>query len=194
MNCVVLTARGPIALDARAVAGSGVAPNARRHPADGITRQLHPESIAVIGVSEQMNPGRVIVRNILAAGFLADRVVVIKPGISEIEGCRCIASLDALGAPVDLLVVAVPAAAVVEVMEQAITTGAARSIVLIPGGVGERPGTDQAAERIRSALAGNPQPPVITGPNSMGVRSDPGHYDATFIPRERMSPAGPPSR
>jgi len=194
MNPVVFTARGPIALDARAVAGSGVPPTTRAHPTDGITRQLHPESIAVIGVSEQMNPGRVIVRNLLAAGFPADRLVVIKPGMVEIEGCRCVGDLEALDAPVDLLVVAVPASAVVEVVEQAITTGVARSIVLIPGGVGERPGTEEAADRIRSALAATPHPPVITGPNSMGVRSAPGRYDATFIPRERTTrPFLPPA-
>ncbi|MBI5157285.1 MAG: acetate--CoA ligase family protein [Acidimicrobiia bacterium] len=187
MNPVVFTAKGPIALDARAVAGSGITPSARRARTDAITKQLHPDSIAVIGVSEQMNPGRVIVRNILAAGFPVDRVVVIKPDVAEIEGCRCVAGLDALEAPVDLLVVAVPASAVVEVMDQAIATGAAHSIVLIPGGVGERPGTEHAADRIRSALAASSQPPVITGPNSMGVRSEPGRYDATFIPKERMT-------
>jgi acyl-CoA synthetase (NDP forming) len=188
MNPVVFTTRGPVALDARAAAGNGVTPTTRPDPADGITRQLHPESIAVIGVSEQMNPGRVIVRNILAAGFPADRVVVIKPGSVEIERCRCVASLDDVEAPVDLLVVAVPASAVVEVTEQAIATGMARSIVLIPGGVGERPRTEKAADRIRSALAASPHSPVITGPNSMGIRSEPGHFDATFIPRERITP------
>lgn len=189
MNPVVFTPTGPVALDALAVAGSGVPvapwPSLSR---DAIVRQLHPQSIAVIGVSEQMNPGRVILHNILAAGFPPDRVVVIKPGTDEIDGCRAVADLTALDDPVDLLVVAVPAAAVPAVVEQAIATGAVRSMVLIPGGLGERPGTEAAAERIRTALAAKPGGVVITGPNSMGIRSIPGGFDATFIPPERMTP------
>jgi acyl-CoA synthetase (NDP forming) len=197
INPIVFTAAGPIALDALAIVGRGDGgPTRPDRPIDGIARQLHPRSIAVMGVSEQMNPGRVILRNVLAAGFPGNRVVVIKPGVAEIEGCRCIPDLTALGDPVDLLVVAVPAAAVPEVVEQAMELGSARSMVLIPGGLGERPGTEAAADRIRKAIASCPSPnrPVITGPNSMGIRSVPGGYDATFIPAERMTLADPPSR
>ena len=192
INPLVFTVGGPVALDALAVTGRGTAaPEPRPSSIAGIAAQLHPESIVVIGVSEQMNPGRVILRNVLAAGFPADRVTVIKPGATAIEGCRCVPDVASLDAPVDLLVVAVPAAAVPEVVEQAINRGVARSMILIPGGLGERPGTEDAAARIRTALAATPAAtrPVITGPNSMGIRSTPGRYDATFIPSERMTPA-----
>src|SRR3990172_3369855 len=45
--------------------------------------------------------------------------------------------------------------------------------------------------RMNGALAGSrgERRPVVTGPNSMGIRSEPGGYDATFIPAERMTPA-----
>ena len=44
---------------------------------------------------------------------------------------------------------------------------------------------------MNGALAGSrgERRPVVTGPNSMGIRSEPGGYDATFIPAERMTPA-----
>ena len=49
---------------------------------------LRPESIAIVGVSERMNPGRVILRNVLDFGFPPDRVTVIKRGVAEIDGVR----------------------------------------------------------------------------------------------------------
>ena len=193
INPLVYAEGAPIALDALAVVGRGPAdPPPPARPADAIVRQLHPRSIAVMGVSERMNPGRVILRNVLAAGFPADRVVVIKPGAGEIDGCRCLPDVAALSEPVDLLVLAVAAEAVPGVMEEVVASGSARSVILIPGGLGEQPGTEAAATRVRATVLaarreGRPSP-VVTGPNSMGIRSGPGGYDATFIPPDRMTP------
>ena len=185
MNPVAFTSEGPVALDALAVVGgSGALVEPR--PTGGIATMLEPESIAVIGVSEQMNPGHMIVRNILAAGFPAEDLTIVKPGRDDLDGCRCVASVTDLG-EVDLLVVAVAAAAVEEVVAEAV--GVTRSMILIPGGVGERPGTEEAATRIRRAIRAAPpgSRPVVTGPNSMGVRST--RFDATFIPGDRMTPS-----
>lgn len=194
LNPLVFVEGRPIALDAFAVLGRGPAgPATPRPDAEAIARQLRPHSIAVIGVSERMNPGRLILRNILAAGFPSERVVVIKPDIDDIDGCRCIADTSALSEPVDLLVVAVAASEVVPLMQEVVASASARSVVLIPGGLGERPGTERTLEQMATEILtarreGRPTP-VVTGPNSMGIRSLPGRYDATFIPAERMTPA-----
>ena len=193
INPLVFTAAGPVALDALAVVGGAREPESHPRPSGGIARQLHPKSIAVMGVSERLNPGRVILRNLLGAGYPPDRITVIKPGIAEIDGCRCVPTPGALREPVDLLILALDAAATPEAVEQVAAAGAARAVILISGGLGEVAGTESAAARIRTALdraraAGRPAP-VLTGPNSMGIRSVPGGYDATFIPPERMTPA-----
>jgi len=194
INPLVFTSAGAIALDALAVLGRGKADTPRRPPPpEGILQQLRPRSIAVIGVSERMNPGRVILHNLLAAGFPADRIAVIKPGVTVVDGCRAVPSLSALDEPVDLLVVALTASAVPELMDEVIASGFARSVILIPGGLGERPGTEPEARRLAESIAtarrAGRSAPVVTGPNSMGIRSVPGSYDATFIPAERMTPA-----
>jgi acyl-CoA synthetase (NDP forming) len=192
INPLVFTTNGPVALDALAIVGSGVSPDRRGRPVELITRQLEPESIAVIGVSESTNPGRMIVRNILASGFPSDRLTVIKPGMDRIEGCACVPDVGSLREPVDLLVVAVGADAVPDLIDDVISCGNARSIALISGGLGERPGTEEAADRVRRAIIASQVAggsPVVSGPNSMGIRSGPGRYDATFIPAERMTPA-----
>ena len=192
MNPLVFTAAGPVALDALAVVGGAREPESHPRPSGGIARQLHPKSIAVMGVSERLNPGRVILRNLLAAGYPGEQITVIKPGIGEIDGCRCVPSPGALRKPVDLLILALDAAATPDAVEQVVAAGTARSVILIPGGLGEVAGTESAAARIRIAVdraraAGRPAP-ILTGPNSMGIRSVPGGYDATFIPPERMTP------
>ncbi|MEX2419278.1 MAG: CoA-binding protein, partial [Acidimicrobiia bacterium] len=77
-------------------------------------------------------------------------------------------------------------------IDEVIACGNARSIALISGGLGERPGTEEAANRVRRAIVASQVAggsPVVSGPNSMGIRSEPGRYDATFIPAERMTPA-----
>lgn len=184
MNPVTVVAGRPIALDALAVVGSGVAAVAR--PVRDLSPLLAARSIAIVGVSDRMNPGRVILRNVLDAGFLADRITVVKSGVDQVEGCRTVPDLAALP-PVDLLVLAVPAAGIPAIMETVAAGGLAGAVVLIPGGLGERPGSEGAATAIRITLtAAGDRAPIVLGPNTMGIRS-PG-YDTTFIPPERMTP------
>ncbi|HUU60763.1 MAG TPA: CoA-binding protein, partial [Acidimicrobiia bacterium] len=190
-NPLVFTAEGPVALDALARLGSlpAVAPD---RPAGQIDRLLHPRSMAIVGVSERMNPGRVILENVLAAGFAADAVTVVKPGVDEIAGCRCVPNLGALPARVDLLVLSIGAAAAPEALEEVVARGAAEGVVLIPGGLGEREGSQALAERARATVAAGRRRgdgPVVNGGNSMGIRSVPGRYDATFIPGHKASPS-----
>lgn len=185
MNPVTIVDGRLVALDALAVAGGDRPP---WRPRRDLGPLLDASSLAVMGVSDRMNPGRVILRNVLAAGFPTDRVTVIKPGVDEIDGCRAVAGVADLD-PVDLLVLAVPAAGIPEIVADVADRGVARAVVLIPGGLGERPGTAGAADRLREITA-RPGAPLLLGPNTMGIRTV--RYDTTFIPPERMTPG--PSR
>ena len=189
-NPVVFAAGGPVALDALARLGSLPAAGPDR-PATQIDRLLHPRSMAIVGVSERMNPGRVILENALAAGFPAGSVTVVKPGADEIAGCRCVPDLASLPGRVDLLVLSIAAAAAPAALEEVVARGAAEGVILIPGGLGEREGSEALAERARAAVAEGRRRgsgPVVNGGNSMGIRSVPGRYDATFIPGYKASP------
>jgi acyl-CoA synthetase (NDP forming) len=191
LNPIVATPRGFVALDAFSRLGSGAAPSPEREERL-VEAVFLPSTIGVIGVSSGDNPGRAILRNIVNAGFSADRVVVIKPGMEEIEGIRCVPNLDDLDAPVDLLVVAVGAAAAAGVVEVVAAGHLARAVVLIPGGMGERAGSEPLAARVE-AVIDRSAGPLIIGGNCMGIRSVPGRYDTTFIPPERLAaPADAP--
>lgn len=191
INPLAFTSRGPMALDAFCRVGPAGAATARPDLRPGaVAGVLHPTRIGIIGVSERVNLGRTILRNVLAAGFPPEMVTVIKPGVEEIDGVRCVAGLDAMGFA-DLLVVAVGAEQVPGLIEEVVASGCAGGVVLIPGGLGERDGSQDHADRITSSLRDAPYPrPVVNGGNCMGIRSVPGGYDTTFIPAHKLSPRG----
>ncbi len=91
----------------------------------------------------------------------------------------------------DLLVVAVGAAGVPDLVDRVIAAGEVGTVVLIPGGLGEREGSEGLAGRLEASLRAAPEPrPVVNGPNCMGIRSIPGRYDTTFIPAHKLAPTG----
>jgi acyl-CoA synthetase (NDP forming) len=165
-------------------------------PLHKIKNLLEPRSLAIVGVSERMNPGRLILNNLLRAGFDRERIYLVKSGSETIEGCRCYPDLESLPGPVDLLILAVAAAQYPELLEAIVEGQAAESIILVPGGLEEKEGSEDIVARARSVLqrarTSDWGGPVINGGNSMGIRSQPGGYDTTFIPDYKLR--GPSTR
>ncbi|MCK9987570.1 MAG: hypothetical protein AzoDbin1_04042 [Azoarcus sp.] len=160
-------------------------------PAHKIDKLIHPQSIGIIGVSAtSMNFGRIILKNLMGSGYPKDQLTIIRPGEAEIDGVRCVESLRALPAKLDLLIVAVPNDAVYELVDEIIATDAVESVMLIPGGLGETAKSREPAAALAAkinAAHGNPGGgPVFLGANCLGVVSHPGGYDSWFIPLERL--------
>ena len=196
INPLALAEAGPVALDVLARPAGQRQPEPPPRPLDRLARLLRPRSIAVIGVSSRMNPGRLILQNVLAAGFDPGRITVIKPGRQVLDGVRCVPDVGALDGEVDLLVVAVEAGSIPELLDEILARQAAGSLILIPGGLGERSGSQEIAARLRRSLdAARATPwrgPLVNGGNCLGIRSLPGHYDTTFIPAAKLPrPAAP---
>jgi acyl-CoA synthetase (NDP forming) len=204
VNPIVVAGGRLVALDALAVAGPGagsVAPPGNRptgnRPTGKLARLLEPRSVAVIGVSASMNAGHVILSNLLHAGFDARRITVVKPGADEIEGCRCVPDVASLPGKVDVFVVAVSAAQAAFVVAEVIERDAAETLLVIPGGLEEKEGTEAIVGRMRAALdASRARPdggPLLIGGNCLGYRSVPGRCDTMFIPGAKLPPpAGDP--
>ena len=156
-------------------------------PVAKIDKLLHPASIGIIGVSaKEQNVGRTILANILAAGFDPAHVFIVHPGVAEIDGVATVPALEALPQKLDLLVLAVKADQIQRLVTEIIDRDLAESVILIPGGIGEIPGSEQASQEIRAHIRqAHLQPgggPVFLGANSLGVLSQPGRYDSMFIP------------
>lgn len=204
INPLVLTESGPVALDALARAGNGhpaIPTHKAKRPLHKLAHLLQPRSIGIIGVSEKMNVGHIILKNILEGGFDPERVFVVKPKAERIEGCRCVPDLASLPEPVDLFVVSVDAAQVPGLVEEVVERQCAESLVLIPGGLGEGTSTSEGSspmDRIRDVVRRSRRTdwggPLLSGPNCLGIRSLPGRYDTLFIPRHKLHfPEGKPT-
>ncbi len=167
-------------------------PSIPDRPAGKIANLLRPSSVAVIGVSEKSaNMGRIILRNILGAGFSAKNAYIIRDGVESIDGVSCVSSITDLPHKVDLFVVAVSAPQVPAVVTELIEQNRANAVILIPGGLGEKEGSQEIErslkEKIRSAHLEGDGGPVFLGGNSLGVISHPGRYDTMFIPETKLA-------
>ncbi|MGB9764435.1 MAG: acetate--CoA ligase family protein [Candidatus Saccharicenans sp.] len=164
-------------------------------PVSQIKKILEPETIGLIGVSEKMNVGHIILNNVIKNGFPKDKIYVVKPGLESIEGCRCFPSVAALPEPVDLFILILGADQVYPVMKEVVELEKARSVIIIAGGLGEKSGTQNLEDEIRNLIKkkrelGKPAP-VVNGGNCLGIISAPGKYDSTFIPEYKFKrPAG----
>jgi acyl-CoA synthetase (NDP forming) len=126
-----------------------------------------PASVAVVGASEDPRKWG----NWLASGALRGEprrpaYLVNHRATDTILGRRAYRSLDELPAPPDLVVVAVPAAAVPLTVDAALAAGARAIVVISAGAAGDGVGAalDAAlAARVRAAGA------VLLGPNCLGV-------------------------
>ncbi len=159
---------------------------------------LEPRSVAIMGVSERINPGHIIVNNLIREGFDRSRIHIVKPGSTEIEGCACVPDIRSVPGRADLFVLCIDAAQAAGAVAEIIETRKAESIVLIPGGLEEKAGSERLVSRMRHALAearrSDWQGPLINGGNCLGIRSLPGRYDTTFIPEYKLPvPSGPHS-
>lgn len=161
-------------------------------PIRKIDRLLHPTSMAILGASAKgMNIGRVILHNVIECGFQTDRLHVVKPGVSELDGVRCVDSIAELPQKVDLLVLAVGATQIPQLTEEIIAQRRAESVIIIPGGMGEtesgRSVEEEVRRRIVEAHEAPDAGPVFLGGNCLGIQSRPGRYDTMFIPSDKLA-------
>jgi acyl-CoA synthetase (NDP forming)/GNAT superfamily N-acetyltransferase len=132
---------------------------------------LQPASVAVVGASRRRGTvGREILHNVVTGGFTG-AVYPVNPRATSMEGLHCLASVADLPEGVDLAVLAVPAAAVVDVAAACGRRGV-RSLVVITSGLGAH-GPDLLAVCRRHGMR-------LVGPNCFGVAVPALGLDATF--------------
>jgi len=150
---------------------------------------FNPRSIAVIGASREPNKiGHVIVKNFVDGGF-GGRIYPVNPNAEEILGLRSYKSVLEIRERVDSAVIAVPAAAVPQVLEDCGKKGI-KGVVLITGGFSEV-GNHEAEAKI--AEIANKYSMALIGPNCMGVITPASRVDSVFLPiyklgRPRVGP------
>jgi acyl-CoA synthetase (NDP forming) len=192
VNPIVVHRGTLVALDVLATVGNDPIAVPPPRPVHKIEHLLSPRSIAIAGVSATgANPGRVILQNTLAAGFDPDRITIVKPNATAIDGCRAVRSIGSLPDAVDLLVLSVPAGQVPQALAETIGGRRAESVIVIPGGFEEKAGTSGLVADIQAPLRASRETawggPVVNGGNCLGVQSRPGRMDSLFLPPRKLA-------
>jgi acyl-CoA synthetase (NDP forming)/GNAT superfamily N-acetyltransferase len=152
-----------------------VAERERRADVASLRHVFAPESVAVIGASRRRGTvGRAILDNIRAAGY-AGRVYVVNPHARQVGGEPGLASALDLPEPADLAVIAVPAAAVLDVAAQCGQRGV-RSLVVITSGLDPAHSAELLSVCRRHDMR-------LIGPDCFGVAVPSLGLDATFAAR-----------
>jgi acyl-CoA synthetase (NDP forming)/GNAT superfamily N-acetyltransferase len=139
----------------------------RRAEARSVERLLTPRSVAVVGASSDPGKvGAVVFHSLLGYGFQGP-IYPVHPTATHVGGVPAYPSVMAVPGDVDLAVVAVPAAAVPQVVQDC-AHKKVRGLVVVSGGFGERGGAGAAAERdlVAAARANGMR---VVGPNCLGV-------------------------
>ena len=141
---------------------------------------LRPRTVAVVGAGRTRgSAGHEVVRSILAGDF-SGSVYPVNPSARSICGVQAFASLSLIPEPIDLAIIAVPAARVADVLEEAAALGV-RAVTVITAGFAEtgRSGADAETELLKVARRHGMR---IVGPNCLGlVNTDPQvRMNATF--------------
>ena len=132
-----------------------------------LDRLFNPHTIAVFGASERAdNVGSLMFQNLIAGGF-KDQIFAVNPKHSEVQGHVCYPTIRDVGVPVDLAVIATPAAAVPEIIYQCGEHGV-RAAMVLSAGFAES-GPDGA--RLQQAMMETAQRygMRIVGPNCLGM-------------------------
>ncbi len=148
---------------------------------------FRPASVAVIGASRRRGSiGGELFRNVLEADFEGVAYPVNVSG-DAVAGVRAYRSIEDIPDPVDLAVVCVPGARVLEAAESALRKGV-RALCVISAGFAES-GAEGRRRQDRLLALVREHGARLVGPNCLGIAVPPTGLNATFAPR--ALPPGP---
>jgi acetyl coenzyme A synthetase (ADP forming)-like protein len=152
---------------------------------------FRPNAVAVVGASRDLSTiGRRILDELIRAGFRG-LIYPVNPKASEVAGLRVYPSVRELPAPVDLALIAVPAAAVLGVVDDCAARGV-RALVVISAGFAE---VGAAGSALQKALVEKVRGygMRMVGPNCLGLlNANPdvrlnASFSPVFPPRGRVA-------
>lgn len=161
---------------------------ARLAAAQSVHAWLQPRAVAVVGASQRPGTvGSALLSNLQQGGFRGP-IYPVHPHAATVHGLPAFPTVSAIGAPVDLALIAVPAAAVEAVITDCARAGV-HGVVVISSGFAEVSLSGRETEqRLRTMVRASGM--RLVGPNCMGVlNTDPQVLlNATFT-----TPALPPA-
>lgn len=144
-----------------------------------LDRLLRPRSVAIVGASDKPGAlGSSVLSNLTRNGF-SGNIHLINPKRAEIAGRACLPSIDALPHGVDVAVLAIPRAAVLETI-RALAARDVGAAVIFSAGFAEG-GEEGLAEQREIGRIAADTGMVIEGPNCLGMTNFIDRVPLTFV-------------
>jgi acetyl coenzyme A synthetase (ADP forming)-like protein len=142
---------------------------------------FEPRTVAVVGASRRRGSiGGELFRNVLEADFVGAAYPINRDG-TAVAGVRAYTTIADVPEAVDLAVICVPAASVLEAAEQALARGT-RALVVISAGFAET-GREGAERQERLLALVRSYGARMIGPNCLGISVAGSRLNATFAGR-----------
>ncbi len=156
---------------------------ANNHDFADLTHIFNPRSVAIIGASEKPGKvGQVIMQNYMDAGFQGALYPVNINAGEKISGYKAYKSVLDIRKEIDLVVIAIPAAGVPNVLEEC-GKAKANGAVIVSGGFAEV-GAADLEEKIKQISKKYKMP--FIGPNCLGVMDPRARIDTLFLPTYKI--------
>jgi acyl-CoA synthetase (NDP forming) len=159
---------------------------ARPHPLDTF---FNPSSIAIIGASRDAHKIPGLLLAFLRKNAFSGAIYPVNPNYPDIDGLKCYPTMGAIGQPVDLAIVIIPARVVLGALEECAALGVKHAII-ISSGFAEEGGDAIAMQDAIAALAKRTGM-RISGPNAEGYYNQIAGIAATFSPTVDVKPDQP---
>lgn len=140
---------------------------------------LAPNSVAIVGFSSKSgSAGRVVLRNLVAAGFVGDIHLVGRSG-GEVDGRAVLTDVTALPTGVDLAILMVPSDSVLTTVQDSVARGV-RAAVCFASGFAEmgEAGREMQADIAEAARAGGMR---LLGPNTIGFFNNVAGFHVSMV-------------
>lgn len=156
-----------------------------------LSRLLTPRSVVIVGASPTPGAlGNSVLRNLERHGYAGD-IHLINPKRDEIDGRRCLKSIDELPEGVDAAVLAIPGPAVLPAVQALAARGVGAAIIFSAGfAEGGEEGLAAQAEVARIAAEHGM---VVEGPNCLGMVNYAAGVPLTFVEAPVLDLAGKPA-
>jgi acetate---CoA ligase (ADP-forming) len=159
----------------RAAAPSSASPNC-----SALHGLLAPSSIAILGASPDVTKIRGLLLQVLRQNGYPGRIYPVNPNHARIDGLDCYPRIGAIGEPVELAVLAIPAAEIPSALEACAHAGVRYAVIIASGFAEEGGSQNKLQDRVteiahRSGIR-------ICGPNTEGFHNEIANVSATFSP------------
>ncbi len=137
---------------------------------------FNPKSIAVVGASTRLGTvGNDILKNLIISGFTGD-IYPVNPKVNTLMNLKCYPDLKSINKKIDLMIIAVPAKIVLEIIKEGGNLNIPGAIIISSGF--KEVGNFVLEEKIRKlCLQKNI---TLIGPNCLGVINPKHQLNATF--------------